>query len=142
MFRSVNRVLGTTERVLDAVYMWSRHRWMVPYALVGFVALFWVAELAGFEEWSARVALGFGGAAVAVAATTDYRIVAKTTEGLYLFKASRIRHVAIELLDRLDRSIEMSPAGGTVLAADWQIGPRRYTVTKSSEQAMQRIAAG
>lgn len=142
MFRSVNRVLGTAERVLDAVYMWSRHRWMVPYAAVGFVAVFWVAEVAGFEDWSGRVALGFGGAAVAVAATTDYRIVASTTDGLYLFKASRIRHVAIELIDRLDRGIEMSPSGGTILATDWQIGQHRYTVTKSSEQAMQRIAGG
>ncbi len=141
LFRSINRALDSDERVIEAVYMWARHRWMVPYAIVAFVALFIVADLVGFAEVSAQVALGIAGAAVAVAATTEYRIVAWTERGFYLLKASRIRRFATGLIDRLPDDTEMTPVESNVIATDWEIGQRRYTLTKSNEQAMQRIAS-
>lgn len=140
LFRSVNRVLGTSEQVIEAAYLWSRHRLMVWYGVAAFVLLFAVAEFAGFDDLATKVALGAAGVAVAVTATTDYRIVAMTTLDTYLFKASRIRRVALSLVDNLDSTVSMSPIGGTVFAVDWQIGDGRYTVTKSSERAIQRIA--
>ncbi|MBT8208500.1 MAG: hypothetical protein HKN07_15570 [Acidimicrobiia bacterium] len=140
LFRSINRVLGTSEQVIEAAYVWSRHRLMVWYGTGAFVLLFAVAEFAGFDDLATKVALGAAGAAVAVTATTDYRIVAMTTEGAYVFRASRIRRVALSLVGTLDPDTTMSPVGGTVFAVDWQVGEARYTVTKSSEQAIQRIA--
>ena len=140
LFRSVAQVLGNDEPVVEAVYMWSRHRYMLPYAAIGFLALFWVAELAGFDELAGQVAIGFGGVAVAVAATTDYRVLAETTGGMYLLRASRIRQVALELIERLSDGVTIEQVGGTVLATDWQVGENRYTVTRSGESSMGRMA--
>lgn len=141
LFRSVNRALDSDERVIEAVYMWARHRWMVPYAIVAFVALFVVADLVGFTQVSAQIALGIAGAAVAVAATTDYRVVAWTERGLYLFKASRIRRFASALIEELPEETPMTRLESNVIASDWEIGDRRYTLTRSNEQAMNRIAS-
>ena len=122
--------------------MWTRHRWMLPYALIAAAVVFVSSEWAGFSEVSTRVALGFAAGAVAVNATTDYRVLALTSRGLVMFRASRIRQYATGVLTRLPRTTPIEAIGGTVLATDWRVGEETYTVPKSSERAIQRIAQG
>lgn len=121
--------------------MWQRHRLMIPYAAAAFVTLVAVAVAVGFDDWATRIALGAGGSAIAVAATTDYRVLAATSRGLVLFRASRIRQWAVEPIETLDAEAEIMPIGGFMFAADWKVGPFVYTVPRSSEQAIGRIAA-
>lgn len=120
--------------------MWRRHRLMPPYAVAAFAAMLVVAAIAGWDEWTTRFAIGAAGAALAVTATTDYRIVADTSQGLVLLRASRIRQYAVEVLEMLPSGTDIEPVGGTLLATDWQVGTSVYTVPKSSEQAISRIA--
>jgi len=141
LLNSVSRVLGAGTVVHDAAYMWTRHRWMVPYGAVAFAAVVMFAPIAAIDEWPTRIAIGFAAAGVAVMATTEYRIVAQTNHGLVLMRASKIRQVATVFEEELPADTELAPVGGTLLAADWQVGDQRYTVTRSSEQAMQRMAA-
>jgi hypothetical protein len=77
-----------------------------------------------------------------VNATTDYRVLALTDRGLVMFKSSRIRQYATGVLARLPRSTPIEVVGGTVLATDWRVGEATYTVPKSSERAIERIAQG
>ncbi len=142
LLKSVRRLLGSGEEVHDAAFMWQRHRLMAPFAAVAFVALAFVATGVGWDEWPTRLAIGAAGAAVAVAATTEYRIVAATSTGLKLFRSSRIRQYAVEMIETLPGDADVIPVGGTWLVADWQVGDRVYTVPKSSEQAINRIASG
>lgn len=113
---------------------------MIPYAAIAALGVFLTSEWAGFTEIPTRVALGFAAGAIAVNATTDYRVLAQTSRGLVLLKSSRIRQHATEILERLPRTTTIEVVGGTVLATDWRIGEAVYTVPKSSELAIQRIA--
>ena len=58
-----------------------------------------------------------------------------------VLRGSRIRQYAVEVLETLPASATLEPVGATLLAADWQIGTTVYTVPRSSEQAIHRIAA-
>lgn len=140
LLRSVARFLDEGVELVDAAYMWTRHRWMVPYAVIAAVAVYFASEWAGFTETPTRVALGFAAGAIAVNATTEYRVLARTSRDVLLLKGSRIRQYATGVLDRLPGSVEIHAVGGTVIATDWQVGDRVYTVPKSSEQAIERIA--
>ena len=142
LLRSVQRVLGENVTVRDAAYAWSRHRWVVPFGAVVFAAIAFLAPVAGIEDWPTRIVLGLAGVGVAVMATTDYRVVAETDRGIRVLKASRIRQVAIADGEGVPEGVVIEPLGGTIIAADWQVGPHRYTVPRSSEQAMERMAAG
>ncbi len=140
LLNSVGRVLGVGAVVRDAAYVWTRHRWMVPYGIAAFAAVAFFAPIGGIEDWPTRIAVGAAAAAVAITATTEYRVVAQTDDGVILLKASKIRQVATELQQELPPDATMEPVGGTMLAADWQVGDHRYTVPRSSEQAMNRMA--
>ncbi len=142
LLRSVQDVLGGSSTVRDAAYVWSRHRWLVPFATLVFAAIVFLAPLASIEEWPTRIVLGMAGVAVAVMSTTDYRVVAETERGLVMMKASRIRQVAIGGMEVLGPDVLLEPLGGTIIATDWQIGDHRYTAPRSSDEAMQRMAAG
>lgn len=141
LLRSVQQVLGEVVTVRDAAYVWSRHRWLVPFVTVVFAAIVLLAPVAGLQDWPTRIVLGLAGVAVGVMSTTDYRVLAETDSGMVILKASRIRQVAIELLERLASDVVLEPLGGTFLTTDWQVGDHRYTAPPSSDQAMQRMAA-
>lgn len=115
---------------------------MIPYALFAAAVVFLASEWAGFTELSTRVALGFAAGAVAVNATTDYRVVAKTSKGLVLLRGSRVRQHAVSVISRLPNNTRIEPVGGTVLATDWAVGEAVFTVPKSHERALERIAHG
>ena len=140
LLRSVARLLDDGTELHDAAFMWTRHRWMVPYAVIAAGAVYLASQLAGFTETPTRVALAFAAGAIAVNATTDYRIVARTSRGLVMLRASRIRQYAVGVLERLPASTPIQAVGGTVFATDWQVGEAVFTVPKSSEGAIQRIA--
>ncbi|MGB8359932.1 MAG: hypothetical protein WCE80_00865 [Acidimicrobiia bacterium] len=142
LLRSVQRILGEDVTVRDAAYAWSRHRWVAPFGAAVFAAIVFLAPVADIEDWPTRIVLGLAGVGVAVMATTDYRVVAETDRGIRVLKASRIRQVAIADGEGVPQGAVMEPIGGTIIAADWQVGSHRYTVPRSSEQAMERMAAG
>lgn len=141
LLRSVGRILGGDAAIHDAAYMWTRHRWMIPYASTVFAAIALLAPIVGIEDWPTRIVIGLAGASVAVMATTEYRVLAQTADDFVLLDASRIRQVATAPRDTLDADDVLEPVGGTMLAADWQVAEHRYTVPRSSEQAMQRMYA-
>ena len=141
LLRSVQRLLGPDEQLIEVALLWVRRPWSYLYGIVALAALLLVAIAVGFEQWTSRAAIAFAAAAIAVAATTDYRVLALTTEGLVLCRAGRVRQVARTIIDRPSRSIEMKPVGGTMITADWKIGTVEYTVTKSSQHAIERIRA-
>jgi hypothetical protein len=140
LLRSVRRVLGEHVSVRDAAYMWNRHRWLIPYAMVVFAALVWLAPIAGVDDWPTRIVIGLAGTAVAVNASSDYRVIAETDEGFFMLRASRIRQVAIGEPEKLSSNVILEPVGGTLLATDWRVDDDVYTIARSSEQAMERMA--
>lgn len=142
LLRSVQRVLGDGITVKDAAFAWSRHRWITPFGTLVFGAIVFLAPIGGIDDWPTRLVLGLAGVGVAVMATTNYRVVADTDAGMYLLKGSRIRQVAIAGGDRVDEHAELKPVGGTMIATDWKVGEHVFTVPRSSEQAMQRMAVG
>jgi hypothetical protein len=141
LLRSVARYLDDGSEVVDAAYMWQRHRLMIPFAAVSFIGVFLVAGLLGFDDLATQIVFGLAAVAVAVTATSDYRVLARTTKGLVLLRASRIRQVAAGEPRRLPPGTGVVPGGGTLLAVDWEVDGSIYTVPKSSEQAMRRIAS-
>lgn len=140
LLRSVARFLDDGTRLHDAAFMWTRHRWMVPYAVLAAAVVYMASQWAGFTETPTRVALAFAAGAIAVNATTDYRVLARTSTGLVMFRASRIRQFAVEVLERMPPSTPIEAVGGTVFATDWRVGDVVFTVPKSSESAIHRIA--
>lgn len=122
--------------------MWNRHRWFMAYAMVVLAALVWLAPIAGIEDWATRIVIGLAGSAIAVNASSSYRVLADTDEGLFLLRASRIRQVAVGESEKLPSNTILEPVGGTMLATDWRVGDGVYTVARSSEQAMERMAGG
>ena len=63
LIRSVQRLLRPDEALVDVVFMWARHRWMMPFTGVAFVGLVVVAAASGIAEWSVRLGLGVAGGA-------------------------------------------------------------------------------
>ncbi len=125
---------------MEAAYMWRRHRLMVPFVAVSFIVTVFVAGWVGWDDWPTRIAVGLAVAAVAVAASTDYRVLALTSVGLVLLQASRIRQAATGMLERLAPDVTIERIGGTVLAADWEVAGLVYTVSRSSEESVARIS--
>lgn len=142
LLRSVSRVLGEHVSVREAAYMWNRHRWLLPYGAVVFVVLMWLAPIAGIDDWPTRIVIGLAGTAIAVNASSNYRVLAETDSGMFILQASRIRQVATGQPEQLGSDVALEPVGGTLLATDWRVGDEVYTVARSSEQAMERMAAG
>ncbi len=141
MIKSVQRLLRNDEELLDAAFMWNRHRLMIPYAALAFGAMLLVALIAGFDTWASRLGLAAAGAGVAAMATTNYRILAHTDRGFVLLRASRVRQYATEILERWPHSIELTPMSSFMVVTDWTVHDRRYSVPKSSEQSVVRMAA-
>ena len=69
LVRSVERLLGSDERLVAAAIMWRRHRLMVPYTAAVSVAFVFLAGAAGVQVWTTRFGLGAAGAVIAATAT-------------------------------------------------------------------------
>lgn len=141
LYDSVRSHLPDGERIDHVVYMSKRHRLMLPYVAAAFAGLLILSMVVGVEQWSGRIALGLAGAAVAAAATTDYRILAATSSGLVMLQSSRIRQFARKMVRRFDGDIEIEAVGQNVVMTDWLVDGDRYTVMKRFQQPMTAIAA-
>lgn len=141
LLKSVGRLLDDDLVLVDAAYMWRRHGYMIWYGIFAFAAMVVVAAGVGWDEWSSRIALGIAAAAIAVYSTTDYRILAQTSDNLILLSASKIRQTAKGVIATypLGSSIEMDD--GNMLATSWRFEGQVYTVPKSSERSIRDIAA-
>ena len=140
LLKSVARLLGEDDPLVDAVYMWRRHPHMIWYGAAAFVAMVVVAAGVGWDEWSSRVSLGAVAAAVAFYATTDYRILARTSNHLVLLTASKIRQVAKAVIETYPVESAIDLTDGNMLATSWQFDGEIYTVPKSSERSMRSMA--
>jgi len=142
LVRSVQQLLDPGEQVRTVVVMFTRHRWFVPYSLFAGLLLFMVATASGVESMTNRIVLAGCGLAVAGLATTNYWVLAETSQGYALCRSSRVRQYARSIVARLPASTELAMVGSTVVTSDWRIDGSMYTLTKRWEAAMRRLATG
>ncbi len=140
LWRSVRRVLGTDEELLDVAYMWQRHRLLVPFAAVAAVIGGGGAALAGFTSPASIFAVALAAVAVAASAATDYRVLAVTASGLVLMKGARVRQVATALIERLPESTTVERVSGNLVIGEWRVGDRRFSVLRRFESTMAAVA--
>lgn len=141
LVRSVQRLLPDDEQVTAVVIMWDRHRLFFPYVAFAGVALFVVALVIGVATVANQLVIGGCGAAVAAMATTQYVVLAETTNELVLCRSSRIRQHAKHIIKRLPASTPLAMAGSTVVTSDWKVDGTIYTLTKRWEATMRELAA-
>ena len=98
-----------------------------------------VDRVVGFEVGPA-VGLAVAAVGIAAASTTEHRVLAQTSRGLRLLRGSRIRQVAVELIGPLPDDTPIEMTGHRFVLSEWRVGDHDYTVPKSSEGAMTRIA--
>lgn len=140
LYRSIRSLLPDDEMIVAHVHMWRRHRLMVPYVIVAFFGVLAVTLTVGFEEWSSRIGLALGAAALAGMSTTEYRVLVLTTSDLVLMGSSRIRQVATEVVDRLPSTITIKPVGTNLIITDWAVGDQTYSVMRRYQAAMVAIS--
>lgn len=140
LHNSVRAQLRDTDRILHLVHMWSRHRWLVPYAALAFAFMLGVAILVGVEQWGGRIGLALAAAVTAAMSTTEYRVLAWTTDGLVLLQSSRIRQKATAIIAHLPPSTSVQPVGSNLVITDWMVGDTVYSVMKRHQAAMVAIS--
>lgn len=146
LYRSVRRLLREDEQIEHLVYLWSRHRWMVPYCVAAGVALFLVAWFSGIEQLGGRLAIGLGGIAVAALASSDYRVLVQSSSArgprqLTMLRASRFRQVAKGVIGQLAPDVKIAIVGTTLVMTEWMIDGRQYSVMRRFQSAMTAIAS-
>jgi hypothetical protein len=140
LLRSIQGFLEPGERLYDAAFMWSRHRLAYAYAVGAFAGMLVVVTIAGFQQWPSRLAIAMVGGAVAITATTMYRVLASTSSGLVLLEGGRLRQVAKRRIRKLEPGAQVEIQRDTMITTDWRVGGTEYTVPKGSQRAMERIA--
>ncbi|MEM9033671.1 MAG: hypothetical protein AAGA99_01320 [Actinomycetota bacterium] len=138
---SVARLLPRGSELTEVAVMWQRHRYMFPFGAFAALIVGSGAGLVGFSL-SSSVGLAAAAAAVAATATTEYRVLAWTTDRLHLLRGSRFRRAAVEYLEALPDRTPVELVGNQFVITEWRVGDHRFTVPKSSESAMTRIATG
>ncbi len=141
LLRSVQRLLDDGEQIRAASYGYARHPWTIAYALAAGGAMFLLVGLLGGYSVQSRVLLGAIAAAIAVAATTEYRIFASTTKGLLILKGSRLRLAATSVLKRVDEETEFTPVGGNLITVEWRIDGVTYSVPKRADSQLAKVLA-
>lgn len=120
--------------------MFTRHHLAFPFIAFAGVAMLVVASLAGATQWSSRISIGLAGAAVAAMATTEYRVLARTTKGLVLLRSSRFRRRANGVIRRLAKGTEIEVVGSNLVITEYRIDGVVYSVMRRSQQEMTAIA--
>lgn len=136
LVRSVNALLEPGETCDNVVVLWNRHRWFYPYCAAAALGLFIVAVASGITEPVNQLLMATCGAAVAALATTNYWILASTSNGFVLCRSSRVRQYAKELVTRYKRTPALEMVGSTVITSDWRVDGTEYTLTKRWESTM------
>lgn len=99
-----------------------------------------VGVLGGYSVQS-RVLLGGIAAAIAIAATTQYRIFARTTTGLLILRGSRFRLAATSVVKRAGVETEFVPVGGNLITVEWRIDGVIYSVPKRADSELAKVLA-
>jgi hypothetical protein len=140
LVNSVRRLLPDDVDLVDVVFMWRRHRWMLGWAISAAAVVFGVALIAGYGSVQARIGVAVAVGLVIAVVTTDYRVLAHTTGAPHLFQASRIRQVATALVGPLEPDATIELVGSNLVLTDWVVDGERFTVPKNSQAAMTRLA--
>lgn len=145
LVHSVQRLLNNGEQVHHVVLLSARHRLFVPYVAFSGIALFLFSTLIGIEGLMNRFVLGACAMAIAGMATTNYFVLAEigrptSDSSLVLFRSSRMRQYAKELIERLPPDAELTMTGSTVITSDWRVGSVIYTLTKRWEATMRELS--
>lgn len=141
LLRSVQRLLDDGEQVRAASYGYARHPWTIAYALATGGAMFVLVGVLGGYSVESRVLLGAVAAAIAVAATTEYRIFASSTGGLLILRGSRFRLTATSVLKRVGEETEFVPVGGNLVTVEWRIDGVTYSVPKRADRELAKVLA-
>lgn len=140
LIKSAQRVLGEGSTVSNAVYMWHRTNLWLAFVLAAAVVGFGVSRAIGIDGTDS-VLIGIGLGAIASAASTRYFVLARDGDAIVLMNGSPVRRVATKVVRKDLRPKDISPAGNTMLATDWMVGKKVYTVPKSCDQDMQAVIA-
>ena len=141
LVNSVRRLLPADVVVVDVVFMWRRSGAMYVWA-AGFATLAMVAAtLADYGSVATRIALAVAAALTAAIVTTDSRVLAQTDSGPFAFVAGRVRQVATQLIGPLPHDAALEVVGSNLVLTDWMVGPERFSVPRSHQAAMTRLAA-
>ncbi|NND73526.1 MAG: hypothetical protein HKN44_00820 [Ilumatobacter sp.] len=139
---SVRRLLPDHERLVDVVFMWRHRPAMIAVASAGVVVAYVSASLAGIGSVGSHVGLGLAVGLVFSVLWTDYRVLALTdAPRRVLFRAGRVRQVAVEALGDVPPAAEIVAVGSNLFLTEWIVDGERYTVPKRSQAAMARLAA-
>lgn len=141
LYKSVVKLLPEGETIDQLVYMMGRHRWSLPFAAGASALLFVVAWISGIEQAGGRVAIGLAGGAIAAMATTEYRVLVQTDEGLVLFAAGRLRQKATRMIGRLKPGTPIELIGTNLVVTEWLVGDRQFTVMRRFQQAMVALSS-
>ena len=139
-YRSVQSFLDDGDRIAHMVHMWSRHRLALPFILGATLIMGVVAIVVGVEQWSGRIGLALAAGAVGAFATTEYRILVATTQGLVMLRSSRIRQKAVGFIERLPASTTIEPTGSNLVITEWRVGTASYSVMKRFQKPMVAIS--
>ena len=137
--RSVARLLGDNEKLVNVVYMSALHRLAVPFIGASAVVLVGLAIWLGFEEWPQRVSLGIAGGTIAAISTTEHRVLAHTSRGLVMLRSSRVRRRAVAIKARLNPSILIEAKGSNLVLTEYAVGPTHYFVSRRYQSDMNAI---
>ena len=133
---SVRALIPEDERIVHVAHMWTRHPLTLVYGAAAFIGFLVLGFVLGIEQWSGRIGLAFAGAAVATMATTEYRILVQTGEGLVLLASSRIRQRATSIIGKLPKSAEVRAVGNNLVITDSNVDGHVYSVMKRHQAAM------
>lgn len=139
-YTSVQKHLDEDERIIHMVHMWSRHRLGIPYMAVAGLAMTLAAYVVGIEQWASRLGLGFAAAAIAAAASTQYRVLVSSTKGLVILRSSRVRQKAVGFVGRLPEDTKITPVGSNLVITEWDVGGSIYSVMKRFQKPMVAIS--
>lgn len=140
LIKSAQDLVGDDVEVVNAVYMWHRTRSWLPFVLITAAVTFGLGLLFGFGVPNAVIiatALG----AVASGASTRYFVLVRGGDTIALLTGSSVRRVARSLVRSDLTAANIKSSSNTLLATDWSIDEKIYTVPKSCEQDMQAIIA-
>lgn len=136
LLASVRRCLRSND-VVGAAFMWRPGRLTLPFACAAAAGCALLAYAGGFDSATHLAAIGLAGGAVAWLASTEYRVLALTGDGLaQLLEGSRIRHVATGVADEpIDRAT-IRPVSANAMTSQWWVGRRQYTVLRRHQRLL------
>lgn len=138
---SVQRLLRDDERLVEVAFMWRHRPGLVASASVTAAAAYGATWALSFGSSGTRVGFALALALLVSVARTDYRVLALTTAPRFvLYRASRVRQVAVAEIEQFMPPLVIDLQGTNLVLTEWLVGGEMFTVPKSSQAAMTRLA--